>query len=117
MAGRSAVHERTGKTLADDLETATSLVALTAGLMFRRTLEPGHGLWLNPCNGIHMMFMRFPIDAVFLDSKERVKKVYRRLPPWVGVVWLVWGARSVLELPSGSTAEIDLQRGDQIVIT
>ena len=117
MTGRRAVHERTGKVLAKDLEVATSVVALTAGLMFRRTLEPGHGLWLNPCNGIHMMFMRFPIDAVFLDSKERVRKVYRNLPQWYGVVWLVWGARSVLELPAGSTAEIDLQRGDQVVIS
>jgi uncharacterized membrane protein (UPF0127 family) len=117
MAGRRAVHERTGEVLADDLELATSLVALTAGLMFRRTLEPGRGLWLNPCNGIHMMFMRFPIDAVFLDSKERVRKVYRNLPQWWGVVWLVWGARSVLELPAGSTTDIDLQRGDQIVIS
>ncbi|HYR49387.1 MAG TPA: DUF192 domain-containing protein [Candidatus Eisenbacteria bacterium] len=117
MAGRSAVHERTGKVLAEDLEVATSLVALTAGLMFRRPLEPGRGMWLNPCNGIHMMFMRFPIDAVFLDSHERVKKVYRKLPQWWGVVWFVWGARSVLELPAGSTADIDLQNGDQVVIS
>ena len=111
------MHERTGKELAEELEVATSLFALTAGLMFRRTLEPGRGLWLNPCNGIHMMFMRFPIDAVFLDSKERVRSVYRKLPRWYGVVWFVWGARSVLELPSGSTADIDLQRGDQVVIS
>ena len=111
------MHERTGKVLADQLELATSLVALTAGLMFRRSLDPGRGLWLNPCNGIHMLFMRFPIDAVFLDSRERVRKVYRKLPRWWGLVWFVWGARSVLELPSGSTAEIDLQRGDQIVIS
>lgn len=117
MKGRRAVHEPTGKVLADDLELATSIVALTAGLMFRRTLEPGRGLWLNPCNGIHMMFMRFPIDAVFLDSKERVRKVYRKLPRWYGIVWFVWGARSVFELPSGSTADIDLRRGDQIVIS
>jgi len=117
MTGRRAVHERTGKVLAEDLEMATSVVALTAGLMFRRTLEPGRGLWLNPCNGIHMMFMRFPIDAVFLDSKERVRKVYRNLPQWYGVVWLVWGASSVLELPAGSTADIDLQRGDRVVIS
>lgn len=110
------MHERTGKVLAEDLEQATSLIALTAGLMFRRTLEPGRGLWLNPCNGIHMMFMRFPIDAVFLDKRERVRKVYRNLPQWFGVVWFVWGAHSVLELPAGSTAEIDLQRGDQILI-
>jgi len=53
------------KVLAEDLEVATSSSRSTAGLMFRRTLEPGRGLWLNPCNGIHMMFMRFPIDAVF----------------------------------------------------
>src|SRR5487761_845583 len=117
MAGRRAVHERTGKVLAEELELATSLVALTAGLMFRRSLDAGRGLWLVPCNGIHMMFMRFPIDAVFLDGKERVRKVYRNLPPWWGVVWLVWGAHSVLELPPGSTAGIDLQRGDQIVIS
>ena len=111
------MHERTGKVLAEDLEVANSLVALTAGLMFRRTLAPGRGLWLNPCNGIHMLFMRFAIDAVFLDSRERVRKVYRKLPAWYGVVWFVWGARSVLELPAGSTADIDLQRGDQIVIS
>jgi len=117
MAGRRAVHERTGQVLAEDLESATSLLALTAGLMFRRTLEPGGGLWLNPCNGIHMMFMRFPIDAVFLDSSERVRKVYRRLPQWWGVVWFVWGAHSVLELPAGSTAGVDLIRGDQVVIS
>jgi uncharacterized membrane protein (UPF0127 family) len=117
MAGRSAVHERTGKVLAEELEVATSMVALTAGLMFRRALEPGRGMWLNPCNGIHMMFMNFPIDAVFLDSHERVKKVYRKLPQWWGVVWFVWGARSVLELPAGSTADIDLQRGDQVLIS
>jgi hypothetical protein len=117
MAGRRAVHERSGKVLAEDLESATSLIALTAGLMFRRTLEPGHGLWLSPCNGIHMMFMRFPIDAVFLDSRERVRKVYRRLPQWWGIVWFVWGAHSVLELPAGSTADIDLKRGDQLVIS
>src|ERR1700732_4129782 len=117
MTGRRAVHERSGRVLAEDLESATSLIALTAGLMFRRTLEPGRGMWLAPCNGIHMMFMRFPIDAVFLDSKERVRKVYRKLPPWYGVVWLVWGAHSVLELPPGSTADIDLQRGAQGVIT
>src|ERR1700686_1182556 len=112
MAGRGALHQRSGKVLAEDLESATSLIALTAGLMFRRTLEPGRGLWLYPCNGIHMMFMNFPIDAVFLDSRERVRKVYRKLPRWYGVVWWEIGAYSVLELPPGSTSGMDLQKGD-----
>jgi uncharacterized membrane protein (UPF0127 family) len=116
MAGRRAVHERSGKVLADELEVERSFIGRTAGLMFRQTLNPGQGMWINPCNGIHMMFMKFPIDAVFLDRNERVKKVYRKLPAWWGVVWFVWGAESVLELPPGSTADIDLRPGDQILL-
>lgn len=84
--------------------------------MFRKSLQPGRGMWLYPCNGIHMMFMNFAIDAVFLDKDERVKKVHRKLPRWYGIVPLEWGARSVLELPPGSTTDIDLQPGDEILI-
>jgi uncharacterized membrane protein (UPF0127 family) len=116
MTARRAVHERSGKALAEELEVERSFIGRTAGLMFRPTLDPGQGMWINPCNGIHMMFMRFAIDAVFLDRKERVKKVYRNLPAWWGVVWFVWGAESVLELPPGSTAGIDLRPGDQILL-
>jgi uncharacterized membrane protein (UPF0127 family) len=118
MAGPRAVHARTGKLLAQELEVPRTFMGRGIGLMFRRTLEPGRGMWINPCEGgsIHMLFMRFAIDAVFLDSKERVRKVYAKLPPWYGVVWFVWGASSVLELPPGSTAELDLQRGDEIHI-
>jgi len=100
-----AVHERSGKALAEELEVERGFFGSLAGLMFRRSLEPGHGMWIVDCNGIHMLFMNFAIDAVFLDRQERVKKIYRNLP-----------AHSVLELPAGSTAEIDLQRGDRILL-
>ena len=69
-------------------------------------------MWLKPCNSIHMMFMRFAIDAVFLDPSLRVKKVYVRLSPWWGIVWFVRGASSVLELPAGAAQ--GLQVGDQL---
>ena len=111
------MHERSGRVLAEDLEMPGTFIGRGIGLMFRRRLDPGRGMWIAPCNGIHMMFMEFPIDAVFLDSGERVKKVYRKLPAWWGVVWFEWGAHSVLELPAGSTEEINLQRGDQVVIS
>ena len=117
MAGPRAVHERTGKVLANELEVERGLIGRAVGLMFRDTLEPGHGMWINPCEGIHMLFMKFPIDAVFLDRSERVKKVYPKLPAWWGVVWFVWGAHSVLELPPGSTSDLDLKKGDQILIS
>ncbi len=112
------MHERTGKVLADELEVPLTFIGRGIGLMFRSKLEPGRGMWINPCEGgsIHMLFMRFAIDAVFLDKRERVKKVYPKLPAWYGVVWFVWGARSVLELPAGSTADLGLQQGDQVLI-
>ena len=111
------MHEKSGKVLAEELEMPRTLFGRGLGLMFRRDLPPGRGMWINPCNGIHMMFMNFAIDAVFLDASERVRKVHRKLPRWYGIVLLEWGAHSVLELPPGSTADIDLQRGDQILIT
>jgi uncharacterized protein len=117
MTGRRAVHERSGKVLAEELEMPLTMFGRGLGLMFRKQLDPGRGMWIAPCNGIHMMFMNFPIDAVFLDGRERVKKIYRKLPAWYGVVWFVWGAHSVLELPPGSTAGIDLERGDQVIIS
>jgi uncharacterized membrane protein (UPF0127 family) len=119
MTHPRAVHERTGKVLADELDVPGNMFGRAIGLMFRRELAPGRGMWINPCEGgsITMVFMRFAIDAVFLDGEERVKKVYSKLPPWWGVVWFTWGAQSVLELPAGSTAELGLQPGDQIRIT
>jgi hypothetical protein len=115
MKGRSAIHQRSGKVLAEELEMPRTMFGRGLGLMFRARLDPGHGMWIAPCSSIHMMFMNFPIDAVFLDTGERVRKVYRKLPRWYGLGWAL-GAHSVLELPPGSTAGIDLEIGDQIVI-
>jgi uncharacterized protein len=111
-----ATHARTGKVLADELDVPRTFIGRGVGLMFRKPLKPGAGMWIAPCNGIHMMFMRFAIDAVFLDRGNRVVKVYRKLPAWYGVVWVVWAAHSVLELPPGSTAGVDLARGDVVDI-
>jgi uncharacterized protein len=117
MARPKATHLPTGTVLAEQLEVPKTFLGRGVGLMFRKALKPGTGMWINPCSGIHMMFMNFAIDAVFLDRDHRVKKVYPRLPAWWGVVWIEWGADSVLELPAGSTAAIGLKPGDQVSIT
>ena len=85
--------------------------------MPRARLREGEGLLITDTSNITMFFMRFAIDAVFLDRANRVKKVYPRLPAWYGVVWIEWGAHSVLELPAGSTQTLGLQQGDEIAIS
>lgn len=73
------------------------------GLIPRLSLGPEEGLWLEPCAMIHMCFMRFAIDAVFLDKNLKVLRVIENFRPWRFSPW-VYGARGVLELPSGRCA-------------
>jgi uncharacterized membrane protein (UPF0127 family) len=108
-----------GTVLADRLEVAGGLWGKFLGLMGRATLEPGGGLWLPDSNGIHMMFMRFPIDAVFLgrpdaDGTRPVVSVHRALPAWWGIVPLVRGGYGVLELPVGVIDATGTAVGDAI---
>ncbi len=112
-----------GTVLAERLENASSLWGKFMGLMGRAGLAAGEGLWLPGENGIHMLFMRFAIDAVFVaapdggqDGTRRVVAVRPALPPWRGVVWLVRGARGVLELPAGTIGTSGTAVGDEIVI-
>jgi uncharacterized protein len=110
-----------GTVLAERLETAASLWGKFMGLMGRWSLPAGHGLWLPASNGIHMMFMRFPIDAVFVgrpdgDGVRRVRSVHRALRAWTGIVPLVRGADGVLELPIGTIDATGTAVGDRLEI-
>ena len=112
-----------GTTLAERLENGASFWAKFMGLMGRASLPAGNGLWLPDENGIHMLFMRFAIDVVFVSSPadgpagaRRVLSVRRAVPPWRGVVWRVGGARGVLELPVGTIEATGTTVGDEIAI-
>jgi len=95
---------------------ASTFIARGLGLMGRRRLPENGGLLIHGCNGIHMMFMRFPIDAVFVDKKGVVVKTYERLLPWIGLVPLVWRADRVAELPAGTIRRYAIKAGDQLLI-
>ena len=124
-AGRAAANGARnvtrGTILVAELESADSLWAKFMGLMGRSDLPSGTGLWLPESNGIHMMFMRFAIDAVFVgkpgpDGARPVLAIRERLPAWRGLVPLVRGAHGVLELPVGAIAASGTVVGDRVSI-
>jgi hypothetical protein len=80
------------------------------GLMGRKTLPVGEGVLITPAPAIHTGFMRFPIDALFLDKEMRVLSISEHLVPWRMASQR--GARSVLELVAGETARLGLRVGD-----
>ena len=88
---------------------AETPLARLRGLLGRSDLPAGEGLLLRPAGSIHTAFMRFPIDAVFLDRADRVLKVAHELPPWRMAGCR--GARAVLELPAGEAAKQGLRAG------
>src|SRR5882724_3191152 len=115
MSSRSARHRitnlRSGRVVARDARRADSLAARTRGLLGETMLAEGTGLWLDPCSSIHMFFMRFAIDVVFLDREQRVTRAVAALAPW-RVAFGGRGARSAVELPVGSIAASDIRVGD-----
>ena len=83
------------------------------GLLGRDSLDPGSGMLLDASPSVHMFFMRFAIDVVFLDRDWKVVAVTHRLRPW-----RVTGARravAALELPAGTAAAVGVEEGDVLL--
>jgi len=104
--------------VAGHIEVATTFWGRLLGLMGRRSLAEGEGLFLTTAS-IHMLFMRFPIDALFVGPADdaglrTVLAVRHRLPPWRGIVLPVRGAAGVVELPGGTLLAAGLGRGDRV---
>lgn len=88
----------------------------TKGLLGRKNLGEGEGLWLKPCNGIHTFFMKFPIDAVFLDKENKIVKIFHAFRPW-RITPIFWKACSTLEMSEGLAEKYHLNIGDELKFT
>ena len=107
------VNRTRDEVLADRAELADSYWSRFWGLMGRRELPAGGGLVLQPGGGIHMWFMRMPLDVLHIDKHDHVTHVLRGIKPWrFGPLFV--GAKRAIELPVG--AATTTQVGDEIII-
>jgi len=105
------VHNRTRSTiLAQQAAVANTPALRNRGLLKHTHLPAGEGLWIVPTQSIHMFFMRFAIDVVYLNKAKQVVKLVENLKPWRAS--LCWSAHSVLELPVGVIASTGTRKGD-----
>lgn len=114
VARLALVNQRTDEALAYHVEVAVTRKARRKGLLGRDGLGSSCALILAPCAAIHTMFMRFDIDAVFVDDVGRAVKVVRRLGPWRIAANV--SAHAVVELPAGSLREEDIAIGDRLYL-
>jgi uncharacterized membrane protein (UPF0127 family) len=103
-----------GRVVCEYCSLADSFLSRLRGLLGRRELRSGEGLLLSSGSSVHTCFMRFPIDAVFLDRGLRVVGVSEHVRPWrlAGRK----GASRVLELPAGESSRRAVRTGEQLVV-
>jgi uncharacterized membrane protein (UPF0127 family) len=104
-----------GSSIAERCRVAASLGDRTVGLLATASLSPGDGLLIERTQSIHMFFMRYPIDVVFVDRNATVTRTVAGLRPW-RVVWWARGARDCIELPVGALAASRTEAGDQLAV-
>ena len=98
-----------------DIREARGFFSRLRGLIGKDRLEEGEGLWINNCRAIHTFGMRFPIDVVFLDKDNVVKKAVEGLRPSHPNTYCL-SARGVLELPEGTIERAQVRVGNRIEI-
>jgi uncharacterized membrane protein (UPF0127 family) len=103
-----------GRTACERCVRAESPLQRMRGLLGKPFLEIDEGLLLRPAASIHTMFMRFPIDAVFVDDEGRVLRVAERLKPWRTAA--AKGAKAVVELPAGTAETVGIAPGQRLLL-
>ena len=93
---------------------ADSFLTRLAGLMFRKKLPSATGLLLFPCNSVHMCFMRFAIDVVYLDKDYKILKIVKDLKPWIGLS-MCHKAWATLELNAGEADKLGHEVGRKLI--
>jgi hypothetical protein len=102
-----------GTTLATRCRVASSARDRMVGLLRTPEVAPGEGLLIERSPSIHMFFMRYAIDAVFVDRSGRVTRTVSGLRPWRVVLW-ARGARDCIELRAGALEGTGTLPGDQL---
>jgi len=99
--------------LADRVERAERVLDRMRGLLGRAALGDGEALAIAPCGSIHTFFMKFEIDAVFLDRRGRVVRALPGLRPWRATRFHL-RAEQVVELPAGTLERTGTREGDEL---
>ena len=96
-------------------ELADNLWTRGWGLLGRKQLGEDRGIWIRPCKSVHTLFMRFPIDLVYLSADGTVVKTCSGIQPFQ---FSLGGrqAHSTLELPAGFLERKPITVGEKLVV-
>ena len=100
--------KETGKSI--QVEIADNFIKRFMGLMGRNKIGKAQGLFLTSCNSVHMCFMKFSIDVIYVDKNFKIKKIVYGLKPWTGIS-ICWGAFGAIEVTAGDAKKFNFNVG------
>ena len=125
------IHKKSQKVLAGEVILAQSVYSRIQGLIGYKNLKSNQAMWIKPCSSLHTYFMKFPIDAVFVDQDLKIQCFYKNIQPWkivtiFGKVQPLWTwffdlktyaltkffQKSVFEFNGGHLTNFSLEKGD-----
>ena len=106
------IDKTNNKCISADARTAKTFFERLFGLLFRSSISSEEALIFHNVSSIHMFFMRFPIDVLYLDKEMKVRKIKHSLLPWMMSSCL--GAKTTIELPAGKAKERLVKIGDTL---
>ena len=101
--------------IADEVKVAKTFIKKTFGLILRNDISEADGLIIKPCNSIHTFFMRFPIDVLFVDRKNKIIALHENVKPW-RILPIHFNSSYVIEIKSGQISAKTISRHDIIQI-
>lgn len=99
--------------IADNVKVADNFFSRSIGLLSKKSLSEGEGLIIKPCCSIHTFFMKFNIDVLFINKKNKVIALYEKVNPW-NVLPIHITSYYVIELPSGTISKKNIDKGSLI---
>lgn len=109
------VNETRSSVIAENATLADTFVSRMVGLLKHTHLNRGEGLIITHCNSIHMFFMRFAIDVIFIDKSNKVVGVVPNILP-NRLSKIYFSAVKAIELPVGVIEESQTALGDSLSI-
>ena len=108
-----------GEVIASDVEFAEGIISQSKGLMFRKSIAKRYALvFILPSPrsvSVHMLFVFFPIDVIFLDTDKKILAT-ARLKPWIGLKQSPKKTKYIVEMHSGSIERCKLIPGENLSI-
>ena len=104
-----------GKVITERARFARSFFKRMFGYMFRARIEADDALIFYSAPSMHMFFMRFPLDIVFLDKSNKVIRIFKSIGPWR--LANCFQSKVTIEFSADVTTKIPIELGDILDIS